>query len=192
MSTLILSRALPSGCSLQVRLGDLTTEPVDAIVNAANTRLAHGSGVAGAILSRGGEVIQEESSAWIAKHGCVPTGQAAWTSAGYLPCRWVIHAVGPVWQDGNYGEDDLLSSAVTSSLRTAIDLGCRTIAIPAISSGIFGFPKERCAAIIITAIRAWDADSAVHLDVIRLTNIDTFTTNLFKQELASQIPQETL
>jgi putative ATPase len=164
---------------------------VDAIVNAANTRLAHGSGVAGAILSRGGDLIQEESNAWVAKHGCVPTGQAALTSAGRLPCRWVIHAVGPIWQDGNYGEDDLLSSAVTSSLRTAIDLGSRTIAIPAISSGIFGFPKERCARIIIAAIRAWDVASAIHLDEIRLTNIDTFTTNLFKQELASQIPQET-
>jgi O-acetyl-ADP-ribose deacetylase (regulator of RNase III) len=86
--------------TIQIRQGDLTLEDCDAIVNAANSHLAHGAGVAGAIAGRGGDVIREESEQWIREHGSVPTGEVAVTRAGALACKWVIHAVGPIWSGG--------------------------------------------------------------------------------------------
>lgn len=166
---------------LHIRHGDLTQEETDAIVNAANTHLSHGGGVAGAIVSRGGYLIQEESDAWVRRHGVVPTGQVAVTGAGKLPCRIVIHAVGPVWHGGNHNEEELLRMAVWNSLVKADELRLRSIAIPAISSGIFSFPKERCAEILIAA--AFDfykqhPDSSVQ--EIRFTNIDRPTVEVFR------------
>lgn len=169
---------------IQVRLGDLTQEAVDAIVNAANTHLAHGGGVAGAIVRAGGDVIQEESSRWVRQHGPVPTGQVAVTGAGSLPCKYVIHAVGPIWQGGGQNEDELLRQAVWHSLLKAHELSLVSIAIPAISSGIFGFPKERCAAILVKAALDFCArypDSP--LREIRFTNFDQLTAGLFEAEI---------
>ena len=187
MSTLLLCHTLPSGCTLQVRLGDLTTEHVDAIVNAANTYLSHGGGVAGAILNRGGEIIQTESDAWVQAHGPVPTGQVAWTKAGRLPCRWVIHAVGPIWQGGSQNEESLLRSAVQNSLALAVQLGASSIAMPAISSGIFGFPKDKCAEIMIDS--AWRFASTLPAGIaeIRFTNIDNQTVEIFRKALSLKI-----
>lgn len=190
MSTLLLAHTLPSGCALQVRQGDLTAETVDVIVNAANTYLSHGSGVAGAILNRGGVIIQDESDAWVRAHGPVPIGQVAWTSAGSLPFRWVIHAVGPVWQGGSHHEESLLRSAVQNSLAMAVQLGAASIALPAISSGIFGFPKDKCAEIMIETGWEFAAAIPVSLSEIRFTNIDTLTADIFRIKLARQIPAE--
>jgi len=122
--------------------GDLTEETSEAIVNAANGRLAHGGGVAGAISRNGGPTIQDESDDWIRDYGDVLTGDVAFTSAGELAAKFVIHAVGPIWSARNASKcENQLRNAVTNSLRCADQLGVSSISIPAISSGIFGFPK---------------------------------------------------
>ncbi|HEY0590395.1 MAG TPA: macro domain-containing protein [Thermoanaerobaculia bacterium] len=126
--------------------GDITTLAVDAIVNAANSHLQHGGGVAGAISRKGGPSIQKESD----RIGFVPVGGAAVTSAGSLPARWVIHAVGPRMGEGD--EDAKLRRATLASLERAEELGARTIAFPAISTGIFGYPLDRCARIMIDTV----------------------------------------
>jgi O-acetyl-ADP-ribose deacetylase (regulator of RNase III) len=128
--------------------GDITRQRVDVIVNAANSHLAHGGGVAAAIALGGGPDLRRESEA----HPFVPVGEAAVTTAGALPARWVVHAVGPVWSGGGEGEPELLASAYRSALAMATDLGARSIAFPSISTGIFGFPVERAAAIAIAAL----------------------------------------
>src|SRR5438552_1185356 len=135
----------PSGQHIRLVKGDLTEERVDAIVNAANSHLAHGGGVAGAIVRKGGAVIQEESD----RIGFVPVGNVALTGAGALPAGHVIHAVGPRMGEGD--EDNKLRSAGRNSLEMAHEKGFRSIALPAISSGIFGFPKDRCAEILLQA-----------------------------------------
>jgi O-acetyl-ADP-ribose deacetylase len=126
--------------------GDLTEAPVDAIVNAANSHLQHGGGVAGAIVRKGGNIIQEESN----RIGIVPVGECAVTSAGKLPARYVIHAVGPRWGEGD--EETKLRSAVRNTLKTAEERKFSSIGMPAISAGIFGFPKDLCARIILEEI----------------------------------------
>jgi O-acetyl-ADP-ribose deacetylase (regulator of RNase III) len=137
---------------LELVEGDITEMDVDAIVNAANERLAHGGGVAGAIVRRGGPEIQQESDAWVREHGRVPTGSAAITGAGRLPAHYVIHAVGPIWGSGD--EDNKLAAAVRSALDLATERGIESVSLPAISAGIFGFPRERCARVILEAIGA--------------------------------------
>lgn len=127
--------------------GDITRLEVDAIVNAANTHLQHGGGVAWAIASRGGKVIQDESD----RIGYVPTGSAAATSGGDLPCRYVIHAVGPKWGEGD--EDQKLASATRAALQRAEELELRSLAYPAISAGIYGFPIDRCARVMLREVQ---------------------------------------
>src|SRR4029077_16455586 len=121
-----------------VVLGDLTVQHVDAIVNAANESLLGGGGVDGAIHRAGGPEI---GVACRELHGCA-TGDAKATTAGRLPAHWVVHAVGPVWRGGGAGEQELLASAHRRALEVASSLGARTIAFPAISCGIYGFPAE--------------------------------------------------
>ncbi len=145
-------RLLPGGAKLRLLRGDITAEPVDAIVNAANSRLAHGGGVAAVIARKGGRVIWEQSEAWVREHGPVPHDKPAYTECGNLPCKYVIHAVGPVWHGGNDDEDAKLAAAVRGSLERAEQLGLTSIAFPAISTGIFGFPKERAARIFYRTI----------------------------------------
>lgn len=145
----IVAEASAGGARVRVIRGDLTEAPVDAIVNAANSHLQHGGGVAGAIVRKGGQVIQEESD----RIGFVPVGKAALTSAGRLPARFVIHTVGPRWGEGD--EEAKLASAVTSALDLAEEKGLATVAMPAVSGGIFGFPKESCAHIIVREIAAF-------------------------------------
>ena len=184
MSNLRVEYKTSAGQFLQIRQGDLTLEDVDAVVNAANSHLAHGGGVAGAIVRRGGYVIQEESDRWVAEHGAVPTGQVAVTSAGSLPCKTIIHAVGPVWHGGSAHEEDLLESAVLNSLLKAEELKLSSIALPAISSGIFGFPKERCAEIMIAAAVDFFKDHPqAALRRICFTNIDELTVAIFEEKI---------
>ncbi len=130
--------------------GDITELNTDAIVNAANSQLAHGGGVAGAIVKKGGAIIQEESDTWVFARGEVPVGSAAITSGGQLPARYVIHAVGPRMGEG--GEDDKLMMATLSSLEMADRHGLKSVAFPAISTGIFGYPIDRCAHIMLSTI----------------------------------------
>lgn len=181
MRQVLFEHVLENGQIIRVVQGDLTAEAVDAIVNAANERLAHGGGVAGAISRRGGPVIQRESTEWVRAHGPVPTGSAAITGAGRLPCRYVIHAVGPVWGTG--GEKVKLASAVRSALDLADERGLGSVSMPGISSGIFGFPKPLCAQVILGTIQEWLAahpESSVR--EVNACNIDDETVQLFVAE----------
>jgi O-acetyl-ADP-ribose deacetylase (regulator of RNase III) len=178
MNRVLKETQLPSEVTLQLVQGDLTEERVDAIVNAANAHLQHGGGVAGAISRRGGSQIQAESDAWVRTHGPVPHARPAYTGAGKLPCRYVIHAIGPVWGEGQ--EDKKLHDAVYGTLELADQLSLASVAFPAISTGIFGFPKERAARIILETIRsyfAWQAASKVRL--VRIVLIDSATLAAF-------------
>ncbi len=158
MNEVLLEYSLPNNKTFQIVQGDITTETIDAIVNAANSQLQHGGGVAWTISRRGGEVIQRESRDWVREHGEVSHAEPAWTSAGDLPPRYVIHAVGPIWGDGD--EDAKLADAVTGSLRVASGLGLASVSLPAISTGIFGFPKERAARIIFRSIESYLTQNA--------------------------------
>ena len=132
-----------NGTKIRLVSADLTEREVDAIVNAANSHLQHGGGVAGAIVRKGGQIVQEESN----KIGFVPVGGAAVTTGGKLKARYVIHAVGPRIGEGD--EDNKLKKAMISVLTLAVQKKFRSISVPAISAGIFGFPKDRCAKILV-------------------------------------------
>ena len=157
---------------IEIVTGDITKEETDAIVNAANSHLSHGGGVAAAIVRAGGYEIQKESDEYVRKHGPVPTGEAAVTGGGKLKARYVIHAVGPVWRGGNYGEEELLRSAVYNALLRAHELGIESVSMPAISMGIFGYPKELGTRVILKAAAQFFKDhpeSSVKL--LRIVNI---------------------
>ena len=188
MSRIIAEQTLPGGQTLRLLHGDLTQEKVDAIVNAANARLVHGSGVAGAIVRRGGPDIQRESDAWVQQHGPVSHERPAITNAGRLPCRHVIHAVGPVWGDGD--EDNKLRAAVTGSLNLAGEHGLASLAIPAISTGIFGFPKDRGARVILDAVVDFFIEypeASPH--EVHITLIDEPTVRIFANEFRRRWPR---
>jgi O-acetyl-ADP-ribose deacetylase (regulator of RNase III) len=158
--------------------GDLTEETTGAIVNAANSQLQHGGGVAAAIVRRGGNIIQEESNAWVRQSGPVRHAEPAYTGPGALPCRVVIHAVGPVWGEGD--EDQKLASAIQGSLVKAEQLHLDSIAFPPISTGIFGFPKERAAGIFFNTFNDYlTAQPDSCLSLIRLTILDDITLTAF-------------
>jgi O-acetyl-ADP-ribose deacetylase (regulator of RNase III) len=181
MSQVLHTHTRPDGRVLRVALGDITEEDVDAIVNAANEQLAHGGGVAGAIVRAGGYEIQEESRQWIRKHGDVPTGGAAITGAGNLKASYVIHAVGPVWGMGN--EEALLAGAVRSALALAEEKGLQSVSLPAISTGIYGFPKPLGAHVILGVVQEYlDEHSGSSLREVRLCNVDSATSELFVEE----------
>lgn len=162
---------------LEIILGDITEEEVDAIVNPANEYLKLGSGVAGAILKKGGKVIQEECD----KIGYCPTGKAVITTGGNLKAKYVIHAVGPIWKGGNNNEDELLYSAIENSLLLAHNNDLKSISFPAISTGIFGFPKERASKIIISAILDFmkKYENRTSIEKIRICLFDEETYRIF-------------
>ncbi len=158
-------------------VGDLTTQKVDAIVNAANEALAPGGGVCGAIRRAGGDEIFEEC----ARLGGCATGDAKATGAGRLPARHVVHAVGPVWHGGGRGEAELLASAYRRSLEVAVELGCRTIAFPALSTGIYGYPAELAAPIAVAAARELED----RFDEVRFVFLDDAMRELFERAAPS-------
>ena len=136
--------------TLELQRGDITALAVDAIVNAANVHLQHGGGVAGAIVRKGGAIIQQESDRIIAARGRpLETGEAVITTGGQLPAKFVIHTAGPVWGDGD--EDAKLRRACLSALQLADDKKLKSIALPAISTGIYSFPLDRAARILLAA-----------------------------------------
>jgi O-acetyl-ADP-ribose deacetylase (regulator of RNase III) len=133
---------------LRVVQGDITRLSVDAIVNAANERLAPGGGVCGAIHRAAGPELAREC----ATIGACPTGEARLTKGYQLPAQYVIHAVGPVWHGGSQGEDALLASCYTAALKLALDNGVRSMAFPAISTGIYGYPLEPATRIAVGTV----------------------------------------
>jgi O-acetyl-ADP-ribose deacetylase (regulator of RNase III) len=180
MNTVLKEQTLSTGQTLQIVQGDITIEEVDAIVNAANEHLQHGGGVAWAISKRGGPAIQQESNEWARTKGTVSHAHPAWTSGGLLPARYVIHAVGPVWGEGD--EDAKLSAAVSGSLSLTDELGLKSVAFPAISTGIFGFPKERAAKVILETIATYfEENTSSEIDIVRLVLFDQSTVDAFLQ-----------
>jgi O-acetyl-ADP-ribose deacetylase len=149
-----MGRSAYSSPVLTFVVGDLTEQRVDAIVNAANSSLLGGGGVDGAIHRAGGPEILAECRLL---GGCA-TGDAKATTGGRLPARWVVHAVGPVWRGGEEGEPELLASAHRRALEVARGLGARTVAFPAISCGIHGYPPERAAPVAVGAARELEGD----------------------------------
>ena len=163
--------SLPDGARARLRrvavtflVGDLTVQDVDAIVNAANEALAPGRGVCGAIRRAGGDEIFAEC----ARLGGCSTGDAKATGAGRLPARYVVHAVGPLWRGGAHGEAELLASAYRRALEVAEGLGCRTVAFPALSTGIYGYPAELAAPVAVAVVRELED----RFDEIRLVFLD--------------------
>lgn len=165
--------------SITFVVGDLTMQHVDAIVNAANEALAPGGGVCGALRRAGGDAIFEEC----ARLGGCPTGDAKATGAGRLPARYVIHAVGPVWRGGDDSEAELLASAYRRSLEVAEELGCRTVAFPALSTGIYGYPTELAAAVSVSTVR----ELADRFDEIRFVFLDEELRQLFENALEERV-----
>jgi O-acetyl-ADP-ribose deacetylase (regulator of RNase III) len=153
--------------------GDITALAVDAIVNAANKQLQHGGGVALAIVRKGGRVIQEESD----KLAPIETGDAVITTGGKLPAKFVIHAVGPIWGEGD--EDNKLRLAIQNSLKLADEKGLKTIAFPAISTGIYRFPVERAAEILLKTAKNYLETAPTKLETVTFCLFDKHTYDVF-------------
>ena len=150
---------------LETVLGDLTLEPTDVIVNAANPDLVRGGGVCGAIFARAGDGLAQACAAF---GGC-PTGDAVATPGFGLAARWIVHAVGPVWHGGRHDEGDLLRSAYERALTVADDLDPRSVAFPAISTGIYGYPLEEATALAVATCRSVETR---HVEVVRFVCFD--------------------
>jgi O-acetyl-ADP-ribose deacetylase len=148
--------------------GDITTLTIDAIVNAANTELARGGGVCGAIFRAAGPSLDDACAAI----GHCPTGDAVVTDGFDLPARWIIHAVGPVWSGGRAGEPEQLASCYATVGRVAVEVGARGVAIPAISTGIYGFPADEAASIAVTTLSSIERSA---LDEVVLVAFDDDT-----------------
>ena len=159
---------------IEVVKGDITAQAVDAIVNAANSSLLGGGGVDGAIHRAGGPAILAECRRL---GGCEP-GDAKATTGGELAARFVIHTVGPVWRGGGSGEPDLLASCHRRSLEVAQELGARTVAFPAISCGVFGYPPAHAAGVAVGAVRGHQ------LDLVRFVLFDDDTYDAFARAAA--------
>jgi putative ATPase len=169
---------------LTVVEGDLTAQRVDAVVNAANEMLQHGGGVAAAIVKAGGAEIQAESDRWVIRHGPLRLGQAAITGAGSMHAKWIVHVVGPRYREGKDNAGSL-SRAVMAALDAAAEVGAVTIAMPAISAGIFGYPRPDACQVIVKACRQWDDANRGVLTEIRLVGYDQASAADFRAAMES-------
>ncbi len=164
---------------ISVVQGDITQQQVDAIVNAANAQLAGGGGVDGAIHRAAGPELMQYCDTVRALEGGCPTGSAVITPAGRLPCKYVIHAVGPVWHGGGKNEDELLASAYRKALLLAEEHKLRTIAFSNISTGVYGFPKER-AVKIVAEVMAGFSQQAKYIEEVRFVCHDAENLRLYR------------
>ncbi len=168
---------------LALMQGDITRLPADAIVNAANEALAGGGGVDGAIHRNGGPGIMADLEKRYGRNRRCLTGNAVVSGAGDLPARWVIHAVGPRWSGGNIGEAKLLTSAYRTALRLADEEGARTVNVPAISTGIYGYPIELAAPVILRALRG-ALERATNIERVAVVLYSDVTMSEFESALA--------
>ena len=164
---------------IEIQQGDITKLKVDAIVNAANNSLLGGGGVDGAIHRSAGLGLLNECRTL---NGCA-TGQSKITSGYNLPCKFVVHSVGPVWKGGQYNEDDLLASAYRNALRIAASFKLESIAFPNISTGIYGYPKDRAAKIALEEVRA-HLDTGTSIRKVIFCIFDEENLEIYRQELA--------
>ncbi len=175
---MLLKSFILNDTTIEIVQDDITKQDTEAIVNAANSHLKHGGGVAAAIVRAGGEQIQKESDDYVKKHGPLAVSEVAVTGAGKLKAKYVLHVVGPRWGEGN--EHEKLYRAVQNVLRKADELRLNSISIPAVSSGIFGFPKDQCAEVFFKAITNFLKEHPnTTLKTIRLCNIDEETSRIF-------------
>jgi O-acetyl-ADP-ribose deacetylase (regulator of RNase III) len=183
MAVIVVDEAkLDNNKILRLVRGDITERDVDVIVNAAYSYLKHSGGVAAAIARKGGAIIQEESD----RIGFVSVGSAVITTAGKLPCKAVIRTVGPRMGGGD--EDNKLFRAVQSTLALAAEKGFKSISMPAISSGIFGFPKDKCAKILVEESKRFieqNNSNTCSIDIIEFCIFDNETLDCFKSEFAN-------
>jgi len=178
VNKMILNTLNINNHAIEIVQGDITKENTEAVVNAANSSLQHGGGVALAISSAAGKELRKACEQYISKHGQVPTGNAMITTGGNLKARYVIHTVGPIWRSGN--EDERLKDAIISCLELCEKHGIKSCSFPAISSGIYGFPKERCAKIFFEVLnRYFNENSDSTIELVRLCNIDEKTSSIF-------------
>lgn len=162
--------------------GDITTLDVDGIVNAANTYLQHGGGIALAISRAGGPIIQQASDEWTREHGPLESGIAAITPAGAMPARIVIHVAGPKFRDGQDNEA-MLRSAVAAALDAASERSCRSLALPAISAGIYGYPLDEATRVIVSTTEIWCEQNPEALDEVLLVGFNAAVTEAFRTAL---------
>ncbi|RMG43066.1 MAG: O-acetyl-ADP-ribose deacetylase [Acidobacteria bacterium] len=161
--------------------GDITLQEVDAIVNAANRRLAGGGGVDGAIHRAAGPELAEACR----ELGGCPPGDAKATPGFRLKAKWVIHAVGPIYRGGSWGEAKILASAYRRSLDVAAELGARSVAFPAISTGAYGYPVKEAARIALETVSAWLEDHEGPVELVRFVLFDGKTHKAFREALDS-------
>ena len=169
--------------TLELIQGDITKAEVDAIVNAANSELIGGGGVDGAIRRAGGDEIEQACAEIRRREGGCPTGKAVITPGGDLHANYVIHTVGPVWQGGDSGEAELLASCYKESLQLAVDNDIQSVAFPSISTGIYGYPTEKAAAIALTAVKEFVLQDTVVPIVIQFVLFDEATHTCYLDAL---------
>lgn len=168
-----------SGKVIELVLGDITRQAVDAIVNAANPTLLGGGGVDGAIHRAGGPAILDECRAIRAERGECPAGEAVLTGGGGLPARYVIHAVGPVWRGGNQGEPELLASCYRNALRIATEHSFRSVAFPSISTGIYGYPVPLAAPTAVATVASYLSSEPMAPSRVRFVLFDALTFSTY-------------
>ena len=176
--------AFPLSNRIQLVQGDITRQPVSAIVNAANSSLLGGGGVDGAIHRAGGPAILEECRQIRASQGGCNTGEAVITTGGRLPASYVIHTVGPVWNGGHQNEPGLLANCYRNSLRLAEEKQLESVAFPGISTGIYGYPKAEAAAVAVREVRQWLAAYSFPQQVVFVV-FDDESQRAYERELAA-------
>lgn len=172
-----------------VARGDITAASVDVIVNAANEHLRHGGGLAAALAAAGGEEFLADSQRWVSRHGLVRSGEAAVTVGGRLQAAWVVHVVGPRYREGQ-DNAALLREAVRAALEASAGLDAETVAMPAISAGVFGYPLEPATRVIASECVRWVREHTGVLREVRLVGYDHRTADAFRRGLKTATAEE--
>lgn len=177
MNKILREKQYQNGSVVVLVQGDITLAEVDAIVNPANQLLQHGGGLAGLLSRKAGPVLQKESNIWVEEHGPVTHENPAYTSAGKLPFKTIIHAVGPVWGSGD--EKQKLEQAVLGALSLTEEMDLSSVALPAISTGIFGFPLQEASVVILGAVDAYLSQGSGKLQQVQVVLYDDLAGDVF-------------
>lgn len=181
-----MTHTFPTGRTITLVQGDITTVPADAIVNAANSHLAGGGGVDGAIHRVGGPSLMAELDQIRARQGGCPTGNAVATTAGNLPAHWVFHAVGPIYR-GHEDDPRLLAAAYRACLGLAMDHQARTLTFPSLSTGAYGYPVDAAARIAIQTVAGWLNDRQAYPELATFVLFDQHTLQAYERALQRRL-----